>query len=455
MAPGASHLNWLTVVAARRHALAVTSASGTTPDPITSLTRRGRAALLLAVLAATSGTSIMFTVLPGIGARVGIGAAGVGALITCSGLAFALAAPYWGRLADRRGRSGVMAIGLVGYGAAAVAFSVLAQLGFSGILTGTALFVTLLVTRPIGGGLAAAVPPAAQAAMADHTTVDKRAAGMAMMGVAGTMGLVLGPAIGAVGSLAGPLVPLWVLGALGLVLGWFVRRSLPLPGGSLSTGDTATRGTAPRLSLGDTRTRPWLLAIFAVCVVIAVQNTVAGYLVLDRFHSAHGATALTGLVLGAGGAAGVVTQLVLSRTRIQPVILLGVGGVVSATGLVLYGLAPTVGLLLAANVVQNIGIGLLFPGLFAGASLAVGPHEQGALGGLVTFAQAFAFAVAPVAGGALYESAPVVLVPIGTVLLLTVAVLARPLGLRLAAAHGLSRDGGASPEAVAADVTGP
>jgi MFS family permease len=395
------------------------------------LSRRGRTALLLAVLAASSGTSIMFTVLPGIGSRVGIGAAGVGTLITCSGLAFALAAPYWGRLADRRGRSRVMAIGLLGYGAAAVAFSVLAQLGFSGILSGGALFVTMLVTRPVGGGLAAAVPPAAQATMADHTTVDKRAAGMALMGVAGTLGLVLGPAIGAIGSLAGPLVPLWVLGALGLVLSWYVRRSLP-------SDHRSNLGSAPppaRLSLGDARTRPWLMAIFAVCVVVAVQNTIAGYLVLDRFGVTRDhAIALTGLVLGAAGVAGMVTQLVLIRTRIRLAVMLGVGGVVSATGLVLFGLAPTIGILVLAAVVQSIGGGLLFPGLFAGASLAVGPTEQGAVGGLVTFAQASAFAVAPAAGGALYESAPVVLVPIGTVLLLGVAALARPLGRRHAAA---------------------
>jgi MFS family permease len=415
----------------------VVSPAGPTPDPTTSLTRRGRVALLIAVSAASSGTSIMFTVLPAIGARVGIGAAGVGTLITCSGLAYALAAPYWGRLADRRGRSSVMAVGLLGYGAAAVAFSILAQLGISGILTGTALFVTLLVTRPVGGGLAAAVPPAAQATMADHTTVDKRAAGMAMMGVAGTLGLVLGPAIGAVGSLAGPMVPLWVLGAVGVVLAWFVRRSLsPVEraGFGLSTTDSPTPPRA-RLRLGDARTRPWLLAIFAVCVVVAVQNTIAGYLVLDRFGGTqHNAIALTGLVLGAGGVAGVATQLILSRTGIRPTLSLGVGGVVCAAGLILYGLAPTVGLLLAAVVVQSIGGGLLFPGLFAGASLAVGATEQGAVGGLVTFAQASAFAVAPIVGGALYESAPIVLVPVGTVLLLGVAALARPLGLRIASA---------------------
>lgn len=151
------------------------------------------------------------------------------------------------------------------------------------------------------------------------------------------------------------------------------------------------------------------------------------------------------------GVAGVTTQLVLSRTRIGPVILLGVGGAVSATGLILYGLAPTVGVLLAAVVVQGTGNGLLSPGLFAGASLAVGPTEQGAFGGLVTFAQAFAFAVAPVAGGSLYESAPVVLVPIGTVLLLGVALLARPLGLRLA----LAARGAAPPPGPATATAGP
>ena len=133
--------------------LSATAPAETQPPGLTS---GGRRMLLFAMLAASSSTPILFTVLPAFGEQTGLDATATGALLTMSGLAFAVAAPVWGRLADRWGRARVLSIGLVGYGLSFLLFAALAQLGLAAVLTGTGLFLSLLLTRPIGGSLAAA-----------------------------------------------------------------------------------------------------------------------------------------------------------------------------------------------------------------------------------------------------------------------------------------------------------
>jgi hypothetical protein len=65
--------------------------------------------------------------------------------------------------------------------------------------------------------------------------------------------------------------------------------------------------------------------------------------------------------------------------------------------------APDFGTVVFAYALMNLGFGFLRPGFTAGASLAVGPGEQGAVAGLLTGIIGAAFIVSPVAGVALYE----------------------------------------------------
>ena len=49
------------------------------------------------------------------------------------------------------------------------------------------------------------------------------------------------------------------------------------------------------------------------------------------------------------------------------------------------------------------GLGLLMPAVAAGASLAVGPEEQGGVAGLVSACPAAGFVLGPISGGFLYQ----------------------------------------------------
>lgn len=94
-------------------------------------------------------------------------------------------APLWGRWSDRIGRRKPFLIGICGYAI---------SLFFFGLSTN---LLMLYLSRIVGGALAAAVLPAANAYVADMTSENERGQGMARLGSAAGLGVVVGPALGA------------------------------------------------------------------------------------------------------------------------------------------------------------------------------------------------------------------------------------------------------------------
>src|SRR5688572_24308754 len=95
--------------------------------------------------------------------------------------------PVWGRLSDRWGRRPVLIIGLAG--------STLFY-GLFGLATAWQSLTGLFAAR-IGAGIAGATIATAQAYIADVTTKERRARGMALIGAAFALGFTLGPMLGA------------------------------------------------------------------------------------------------------------------------------------------------------------------------------------------------------------------------------------------------------------------
>jgi DHA1 family multidrug resistance protein-like MFS transporter len=94
-------------------------------------------------------------------------------------------APLWGKLSDRIGRRPLFIIGLGGYAI---------FMAFLGM--GTNLFM-LYSARILGGVLSAAVLPAASAYVTDVTSETERGKGMALLNSTIGLGVVVGPALGA------------------------------------------------------------------------------------------------------------------------------------------------------------------------------------------------------------------------------------------------------------------
>lgn len=104
-----------------------------------------------------------------------------------------LFAPMWGKLSDRIGRRPVLLLGLAGSVVFYTLFAIASELGGHGWL---ALGLTLLFIARLGAGLAGATIPTAQAVIADTTTPQRRAHGMALIGMAFGVGFTIGPLLG-------------------------------------------------------------------------------------------------------------------------------------------------------------------------------------------------------------------------------------------------------------------
>src|SRR5687768_5776760 len=122
--------------------------------------------------------------------------------------------PILGRLSDKYGRRPVLFISMLG---SAVGYIVL---GLANTLV--LVFVGRIISGITGGNISAA-----QAYIADVTTRENRAKGMALFGAAFGLGFVLGPAIGGVLSKYGVHVPFYFAAILSLIAALAVYFILP------------------------------------------------------------------------------------------------------------------------------------------------------------------------------------------------------------------------------------
>jgi DHA1 family tetracycline resistance protein-like MFS transporter len=122
--------------------------------------------------------------------------------------------PILGRLSDKYGRRPVLFVSMLG---SAVGYVVL---GLANTLV--LVFVGRIISGITGGNISAA-----QAYIADVTTKENRAKGMALFGAAFGLGFVLGPAIGGITSKYGVHVPFFIAALLSLIAATAVYFVLP------------------------------------------------------------------------------------------------------------------------------------------------------------------------------------------------------------------------------------
>lgn len=103
-------------------------------------------------------------------------------MVSFSGMQF-LCSPIWGRISDRIGRRPVILVGLAG---STICYAVF------GYATASGSLVWMFISR-LGAGISGATISTAQAYIADVTTREKRAKGMALIGAAFGLGFTFGP----------------------------------------------------------------------------------------------------------------------------------------------------------------------------------------------------------------------------------------------------------------------
>ena len=178
------------------------------PSPTETQDRAGppRGALLvtfLTVFIDLLGFGIVLPVMPRQAgpylAALGLSDAATGATIGLLFSAFSLMqflfSPVWGRLSDRFGRRPVLLVSLAG----SVVFYALYGLAVTLPTASAGTAIGLMLLSRVGAGIAGASVGTAAAVIADCTTPQNRARGMALIGIAFGAGFTLGPLIAYVG----------------------------------------------------------------------------------------------------------------------------------------------------------------------------------------------------------------------------------------------------------------
>ena len=370
-------------------------------------------AILFSVsLIAAAGNMALQSVLPAIGREFRLSDTLVAGAFAISALMWTLASPFWARLSDRLGRKKVILIGLSGFVVSMGGFGLAATSGLEGWLAAAVAFALMAVARTVYGVFGSAAPIASQAYVADRTSPEQRTQAMSLLASAQGLGTVVGPALAPffvlpLIGLAGPMYAFALFGAVVLFVTWrrlpsgeVVRK--PSPGGR--------HGDAGKGLWKDRRVRDYLLYGLLVTGAQAVNISVLGFHIIDELAAsgitARAAQPFIGIAMLAGAAATLMAQWgLIPLLKLQPRDLMRWGAGLALVGNVMSIASPGYYGVVVGYAVVSMGIGFARPGFTAGSSLSVGPHEQGAVAGLMMSLAGLSFLGPPVIGVALYELA--------------------------------------------------
>lgn len=371
--------------------------------------------LLATVFLAYLGQMTLNPIIAPLAREVGLAEWQIGVTISVAAIMVVVSSQFWGRRSQSWGRKPVLVLALGLAMVAMTGFAAAAAAGMRGLLTGSVLFALFVLLRGLGFGSAiAAIPPTAQAYIADVTpdqaTRTKGMAGIgAVQGVAMVGGAVLGGLLAGLGLLA-PIIVVPVLLTLALVL--VAGRLRREPRHELIPEPVRIRPT-------DHRVWPFLLAGFGMFTSLGFIQVITGFIVQDRLNLGPEETGfVTGGALLAAGIGMVAAQgIIVPRTGWSPPMLLRVGTLTALLGFVL--LVPDLGAwpLIAAIFLIGLGLGIAMPGYTAGPTLLVRREEQGGLAGLIGATNGLTFVIAPTASTALYGAWHPLPIVVGAVLM--------------------------------------
>lgn len=357
-----------------------------------------RSSMFFSVFVAMVGLMIIAPVMPPLVRELGLKEIHSGIILSLGSVAMAVMAPIWGRWSDRFGRKPVILAGFAGMFVSYALFTAVMQLGLHQLMSGSLLIVLLIVTRACIGAFIPAVPSSAQAYIADVTNEQDRSAGMALLGAANGLGLVLGPAIAGGFALLGLIWPLYIGALLPIIA--FVTVMIVVP-----RRKAVIQDRPPVINPLQRGLRVYLLSGLTAMLCIVSLQVIGGFYMQDQLSLTTTDTArLVSFGLVICGFSMIATQgLLMKRSKLEPRKQILWGSLLIVLGFVLMLLLSQLIAYYAAYFLFGIGAGLMLPGFMTGASLAVSPDQQGGIAGLVGMVQGLASVVAPLLSTSLYR----------------------------------------------------
>jgi DHA1 family multidrug resistance protein-like MFS transporter len=352
--------------------------------------------LLVSQLAATTGFMFVMPFMPLYVQQLGVENAGdaaawAGLLNTATAVTMALAAPLWGRLADRLGPktmlmraafAGTLVVGLMGL--ATSPWQLLGLRLVQGTLTGTVAAATVLVS-----------------ATAPQGRAGQRLGTLQMViFVAAAAGPFLG---GLFAELVGIRASFGVTGALLFVSGVLVLFGVEgaEPAAEDEEDETEKAGPLPRLGL-----LVGLIPLFFVHVAITgVQPALPGF-VGELTGASAGVAGLSGQILGAGALAAALGSVAggrlaerfgARRVMISALVLAGLASLPQAA-------VVSIPELFLLRVLASFALGSIIPVANLVVRASVPAERQGEAFGIAASATSMAFGIGPLGGGLLAAS---------------------------------------------------
>jgi MFS transporter, DHA1 family, tetracycline resistance protein len=381
----------------------------------------------------------------GLSVEAGSGGAVLGILFSVFSLMQFVFSPIWGRLSDRIGRRPILLLSLTG----SVVFYALYGLAVSAPVepppsrSAALLALGLILLARIGAGIAGASVGTAAAVIADCTTPENRARGMALIGIAFGGGFTLGPLIAYFG-LAVFDEARWGVGAIAsllsfvaLLIALFVFRETRRPGGAAAKEFFSARRSLAVLQMPTVGglVLVYFLSIFAMA---GFESTLA-LLTQKAFGMSDDANFLVFAAIGfvlllAGGCYRPLAKRLPERRLLATgvtLMLVGLGALAAvAAGVTGRGLVAGAGnpwrwAFYAAAAVAVCGFAFINPSVSALISRRADPERQGEVLGVNQSFASLARILGPLAGMTLFSLHPSRVLPyaLSAAVLLAVASL--------------------------------
>lgn len=312
-------------------------------------------------------------------------------------------APLWGRWSDRLGRKPLLLFGISGYALAQLMFGVSSTLWL------------LYSARIVGGVLSSAVIPAAAAYVSDKTDEKERNRGMAWLGTAMSLGVVVGPALGGLltkrdwhfGAKFGHFVvdgfstPFFVAAALALLALLIATKLLPE---SLVPRKIREQKRSSKMVWRDieSKLRPLLVLAFIGQLGLALFEATFALLASARFNYGPAEVGVIFVVCGSIMAVFQAAVVGYVTIRIREIYQIAAGFVFMGLSLAFLASIQDSTLVYLFVGSMAFGMALIIPNLSALISKRIHKNNTGAAFGLQSVANNLGQTGGPILGGFLF-----------------------------------------------------
>jgi multidrug resistance protein len=352
--------------------------------------------IFLIVLVDVMGLTIILPLLPFYAESLGATPSVVGLLVASYAFCQLIAGPPLGQLSDRVGRRPVLLVSQIG-----------TLIGFLMLAFAHALWLVFLAR--IIDGLTAGNLTVAQAYISDVTEPQNRAKAFGLIGVAFSLGFLVGPALSGFLAVYGHQYPIFAAAALSftsIMCTYFLLPSAPIH--PRPEGEKSRRRWKVYIeAFKDGHLAPLMWQFFAFAFAFAMF--VSGFaLFAERrfvYNSAPFGAKEVGYVFAYLGLVGIFVQGVIGRLvkALGENRLVWIGFATMALGFALMSFVSYIPYLLLAITLLNFGNAVLRPSLTSLITKAVARHRQGMTIGLMQSTMSIAQIVAPVVAGTLIQ----------------------------------------------------